>query len=224
MSPGCLVLCYHAISDTWNDPLATSAQVLERQLKMLLRRGYTPVDGEGALANRARTLHVTFDDAFRSVDSVLGVLERLGVPATIFACTKLAERGDPFRVPEMSGRLPADEDELLTMSWDTLGGLAERGVQVGSHTPPRTRTCRGSVTTICRRRSCRRANSSRHGSAGPVGFSPTPMAITMPVYRPLHNAPATPARSLWNRPPAPSPHMRSLESGCTAVTTPSGSC
>jgi hypothetical protein len=85
----------------------------------------------------ARTLHVTFDDAFRSVDSVLGVLERLGVPATIFACTKLAERGDHFRVPELSGRLPADEDELLTMPWDTLGGLAERHhdarVQAATH-------------------------------------------------------------------------------------------
>ena len=128
------MLCYHAISDTWDDPLATSAEVFERQLNMLVRRGYTAVGGEGALANRARTLCVTFDDAFRSVGSVLGTLERLGIPVTIFACTELAESGGPFRVPELSRRLPADEDELLTMSWDTLGELAQRGVQIGSHT------------------------------------------------------------------------------------------
>ena len=134
MRPGCLVLCYHAISDTWDDPLATTAPVLERQVKMLLRRGYTAVDAEAAMANRPRTLHVTFDDAFRSVAGVLRTLERLGVPVTIFACSRFAERGDPFRVPELSLRQPADEDELLTMSWDTLGELAERGVLVGSHT------------------------------------------------------------------------------------------
>jgi hypothetical protein len=46
---GCLVLCYHAVSETWDDPLAISTQILERQLKLLLARGYTPADADGAL-------------------------------------------------------------------------------------------------------------------------------------------------------------------------------
>ncbi|MGI8730064.1 MAG: polysaccharide deacetylase family protein [Solirubrobacteraceae bacterium] len=92
------------------------------------------MSGEEALADRSRTLHVTFDDAFRSVASVLDELERLSVPVTIFACTGLAEDGGQFRVPEMRHRLPADEDELNTMPWDTLRELAERGVEIGSHT------------------------------------------------------------------------------------------
>jgi peptidoglycan/xylan/chitin deacetylase (PgdA/CDA1 family) len=134
MRSGSLVLCYHAVSDTWNDPLATGAQALERQVELLLARGYAAVSAEGALANRRGTLHVTFDDAFRNVASVLGALERLRVGVTIFACSSFAEDGREFRVPELRDRLPADERELLTMPWDTLLELAERGVEIGSHT------------------------------------------------------------------------------------------
>lgn len=134
MWSGCLVLCYHAVSETWDDPLAISTHMLERQVKLLLARGYTAVTIDGALANRRRTLHVTFDDAYRNVDSALAALERLGVPVTIFACTGLAEHGGQFRVPELRERLPEDEDELLTMSWERLEELAERGVEIGSHT------------------------------------------------------------------------------------------
>jgi len=134
MAVGSLVLCYHAVSDTWNDPVATGARDLERQIKLLLSRGYTAMSAEGALANRPRTLHVTFDDAFRNIADVLGALERLAVPATIFACAGFAEDGAHFRVAELSQRAPADEDELLTMSWDMLQEVAERGVEIGSHT------------------------------------------------------------------------------------------
>jgi peptidoglycan/xylan/chitin deacetylase (PgdA/CDA1 family) len=134
MWPGSLVLCYHAVTDAWNDPLAIAPNTLEGHVKQLLARGYTAVGAEEALANRSRTLHVTFDDAFRSVASVLGALERLRVPVTIFACARFAEDGAHFRVSEMRHRVPPDEDELLTMTWQTLRELAERGVEIGSHT------------------------------------------------------------------------------------------
>ncbi|HEX8156187.1 MAG TPA: polysaccharide deacetylase family protein [Solirubrobacteraceae bacterium] len=134
MRPGSLVLCYHAVTDAWEDPLATAPRTLERQIKLLLARGYRAVSAEEALANRARTLHVTFDDAFRNVASVLGTLESLRVPVTIFACTRFAEDGAQFRVSEMRNRIPPDEDELLTMTWQTLRELADRGIEIGSHT------------------------------------------------------------------------------------------
>ena len=134
MRSGCLVLCYHAVSDTWKDPLAVSPLALERQVRLLLARGYTAVGATAVLDNRPRTFHITFDDAFRSVERVLGALERLAVPCTIFACAGLAEHGARFPVPELRDRLPPDEDELLTMRWEMLRALAERGVEIGSHT------------------------------------------------------------------------------------------
>jgi peptidoglycan/xylan/chitin deacetylase (PgdA/CDA1 family) len=131
---GSLVLCYHAVSDTWDDPLATAATTLEAQVKLLLSRGYRAVSAEGALANRQHTLHVTFDDAFRNVAGALAALERLRVPATIFACAGLADDGAPLRVAELRDRAPANGDELLTMSWDTLREVTDHGVEIGSHT------------------------------------------------------------------------------------------
>ncbi len=129
-----LVLCYHAVTDRWEDELAIAPETIERQVRSLLRRGYRPVDAASALRCEARTLHVTFDDAYRNVAEVLPALGRLGVPVTIFACTDFAEDGRAFRVPELRGRIADDCDELLTMPWDTLRSLARDGVEIGSHT------------------------------------------------------------------------------------------
>ncbi len=129
-----LVLCYHAVTDAWDDPLAIPARTIERQVGSLLRRGFRPVDAAALLANEPRTVHVTFDDAYRNVADVLPALERLGVRTTIFACSSFAEDGRPFRVAELSDRLPERADELATMSWHELRELARRGVEIGSHT------------------------------------------------------------------------------------------
>jgi peptidoglycan/xylan/chitin deacetylase (PgdA/CDA1 family) len=129
-----LVLCYHAISDLWLDTLAVPVEAFERQLRMLLRAGLTPVPAGSVAANRPRTFHVTFDDAYRSVLTAIPVLERLGVPATVFACTKYAHDGGRLDIPELRDRTGGRPDELLTMPWDTLRELAARGVEIGSHT------------------------------------------------------------------------------------------
>ena len=129
-----LVLCYHAVTERWQDPLAVPPSAFERQLRLLLRARLEPVDIDGVLANRRRTFHVTFDDAYRSVAPVVPLLERLGVPVTIFACTDLAQRGDAMAVPELDGRAGPHPEELLTMRWEALAELAGRGVEIGSHT------------------------------------------------------------------------------------------
>jgi peptidoglycan/xylan/chitin deacetylase (PgdA/CDA1 family) len=131
---GRLVLCYHAVTDSWPDPLAVSPAAFERQVRSLLRRGYRPVRAEEALVARSRVLHLTFDDAYRNLDSVLPVLERLHVPATIFACTEFAADGRPLTVPELAVRGAGYDEETATMDWDALRALAERGFDVGSHT------------------------------------------------------------------------------------------
>jgi peptidoglycan/xylan/chitin deacetylase (PgdA/CDA1 family) len=125
-----LVLCYHAVSDTWRRPLSVPAATLEAQLRLLTGRGWRPAGALTAATGRGKLLHVTFDDAFTSVRNALPALERTGAKATVFACTGYAADGRPLGVPEVEGE-PATE--LETMKWDQLRELVERGVEVGSH-------------------------------------------------------------------------------------------
>ena len=97
-----IVLCYHAVSDAWPDPLAVGPRLFERQLRTLLRLGFRAVAADEALAGRRGDLHVTFDDAYTSVDNALPILERLRVPATVFACTSYADDGRPLDFPELA--------------------------------------------------------------------------------------------------------------------------
>lgn len=129
-----LVLCYHAVSDTWPHQLSVSPEALEGQLSLLLRNGYRPVDAAGAVTGAGKLLHVTFDDAFTSVGNALPVLERLGVPATVFACSGYADDPRPLGVPELADDLQTQAEELRTMSWDELRVLEKQGVAVESHT------------------------------------------------------------------------------------------
>jgi len=128
------VLCYHAVSDSWADQLAVPPPLFEDHLRSLLRRGYSPVSAAEALVGRSRSLHVTFDDAYGSVANGLPILERLRIPATVFACAAYAEDGRPLDVPELAAEAAAHPSELATMSWSELGDLAERGIEIGSHT------------------------------------------------------------------------------------------
>lgn len=128
-----LVLCYHAVSDTWEHSLSVRPAAFERQLRFLVRL-YRPVAAAEILRARGRLLHVTFDDAFSSIDAALPALERLGVPATVFACTDLADEGLPLAVPELAADAAAHPEELSTHSWERLRELADRGVEIGSHT------------------------------------------------------------------------------------------
>ena len=79
-------------------------------------------------------LHVTFDDAYRSIRATLPVLERLGVPATVFVCTGFADEGRPLRIPELRDDVDRAPQQFATLRWDELRELSERGVVIGSHT------------------------------------------------------------------------------------------
>jgi peptidoglycan/xylan/chitin deacetylase (PgdA/CDA1 family) len=129
-----LVLCYHAVSATWPHGLSVAPEELERQVCLLLARGYRPVDAEQTLAGRGKLLHVTFDDAYRSIANGLPLLERLGVPATVFVCSGYAEDGRPLDIPELAAHARERPAELATMDWGAVRELIERGVEVGSHT------------------------------------------------------------------------------------------
>ena len=110
-----LVLCYHAVSPTWEHRLAIQPDLLLRQIRVL---------------SRFRPVHATFDDAFRSAASIFPALELLGVPIQIFVCTSYARTGAPLTLPELAGD---DREQLATMDWDALLEHAHRGVAIGSH-------------------------------------------------------------------------------------------
>jgi peptidoglycan/xylan/chitin deacetylase (PgdA/CDA1 family) len=128
------VLCYHAVSDDWEDPLAVRRERLEHQVAAAIRLGWRPATLGEVVANRSRALHVTFDDGFRSVLDALPALERLGVRPTIFVCTGYAAEGRVLDVPELHAVAARHRHELATLSWEGLREAAECGAEVGSHT------------------------------------------------------------------------------------------
>ena len=129
-----MILCYHAVSDSWEHPLAVRPRAFERQLRSLLARGYRPLTASEAVQARGRFLHVTFDDGFTNVTNALPVLERLTVPATVFVCADYATDGRPLSVPRLAAEAAAHPEHVSTMTWDDLRVLSEQGVEIGSHT------------------------------------------------------------------------------------------
>jgi len=133
-----LVLCYHGISDSWPNAMAVGAAQLERQLLLLLHRGYTPATFTRAVLAPPGdlTLAVTFDDGLRSVyHRAFPVLARLEIPATIFVPTGhfAGPRAMSWRGIDHWHGTP-HEDELRPMDWDQLHELALAGWEIGSHT------------------------------------------------------------------------------------------
>lgn len=133
-----VVLCYHALSPTWPAPLSIEPDAFERQLALLARRGY-----RGATVREAieappaeRTVAVSFDDAYRSVlELARPILDRLGMPASVYVPTDWPDRDEPMSWPGIDQWLGGPhERELRCLGWDELRALADNGWEVGSHT------------------------------------------------------------------------------------------
>jgi peptidoglycan/xylan/chitin deacetylase (PgdA/CDA1 family) len=133
-----IVLCYHALSATWEADLSTTPERFERQLELLVSRGYRGVTFTEAVESpaRGRVLAVTFDDAYRSVLELgLPILERLRLPATVFAPADFIGSEQPMAWAGIDRWLDGPhERELMPMSWAELQALAESGWEIGSHT------------------------------------------------------------------------------------------
>src|ERR671923_54080 len=133
-----LVLCYHAVSECWPADLSIAPGDLEAQLELLAGRGYAGVTFTEAVTGtpHGKSVAVTFDDAYRSVLE-LGepILTRLGWPATVFVPTDFAGTERAMSWPGIDRWVGGEFDrELVPLSWEELGGLAERGWEIGSHT------------------------------------------------------------------------------------------
>jgi peptidoglycan/xylan/chitin deacetylase (PgdA/CDA1 family) len=132
-----LVLCYHAVSERWPAALSVRPSALAAQLRLVRRAGYVGTTFTRAVQDppAPRTVAVTFDDAYRSELTLAApVLRELGWPATIFAPSDHVGHG-PMSWPGIEQWVGGPhEAELTPLGWDELGGLAEEGWEIGSHT------------------------------------------------------------------------------------------
>lgn len=130
------ILTYHAIDPGWRAPLSVSPALFARQLTWLHRsRPIVPlgdaIPGRGGVGPTG-AIAVTFDDAFTSVyEHAIPVLERLGIPATIFLIAKtLDPDADGFEV-DWVDRPPAHPLRVLDAT--QVKELQAAGVRFGSH-------------------------------------------------------------------------------------------
>jgi peptidoglycan/xylan/chitin deacetylase (PgdA/CDA1 family) len=133
-----IVLCYHALSPTWEADMSTTPERFERQIAMLLERGYRGATFTEAVspASHGRVMAVTFDDAYRSVlELAQPILNRYSVPGTVFAPTDFIGSEQPMSWPGIDRwHGGSHERELTPMSWTELRALAAAGWEIGSHT------------------------------------------------------------------------------------------
>lgn len=132
-----LVLCYHAVSETWPADLSVTPEAIEGQLSALVDRGYRGVTfSEAVEEGSGRRLAVTFDDAYRSVcELALPILDRLGLPATVFVPTAHVDSAEPMSWAGIDRWIGGPhEQEMLCMSRDQLLALDRLGWEIGAHT------------------------------------------------------------------------------------------
>ena len=128
-----VAVAYHAVSEGWNDSLATRPTDLWRHCELLRSRGLRPVTlSETSPTRRGGTACVTFDDALISVaERGAPLLRELGWPATVFVVTEVLDSD-----LELSWLSTDDErhaSELRCLTWDHLRELAGAGWEIGSH-------------------------------------------------------------------------------------------
>jgi peptidoglycan/xylan/chitin deacetylase (PgdA/CDA1 family) len=134
-----VMLAYHAVSDRWRSPLAVSQPAFAEQMAYFRRREYAAFTFAAAEDLRRngtlppKSLVISFDDAFASLQLVLPLLDRYGWPATVFVVTDFATSGRPLEWHGLGGGADS-EGEREGLVWDQLRGLVERGWEIGSHT------------------------------------------------------------------------------------------
>jgi peptidoglycan/xylan/chitin deacetylase (PgdA/CDA1 family) len=134
-----LVLCYHAVSPTWQAALSVRPDSLDSQLAALTRAGWHGATFSEALTAppSRRTLAITFDDAFLSVlERAYPILSKFGLPATVFAPTAfISDERQRLAWPGIEAWADTPHrSELEAMSWEDLRYLAAHGWEIGSHT------------------------------------------------------------------------------------------
>lgn len=139
-SSGAVFLCYHSVAPAGPRYLTVSAELFERQLALLRRRGLRggglAVLDELAAGRRIEpTVFLTFDDGFRdNHETVLPLLRAYGMRAFVFVLPPLLATGGAFEWPEMRADLDRHAATMRSVEWSMLEEMKEGGFEVGSHT------------------------------------------------------------------------------------------
>lgn len=133
-----MVLCYHAVSETWPAKLSIHPDLLREQLRDLRERGYRGVTFSELVSGEAegKIVAVTFDDGYRSVlELAQPILAAEGFPGTLFVPTRWIGAGQPMSWAGIDQWIGTEhEPELTPMSWDEVRALRDAGWEIGSHT------------------------------------------------------------------------------------------
>jgi len=136
-APGAVpVLTYHSVSaapdwSPWSDGLSLPPETFERQLKILAKGGYNVIPtGELLKARRAgrhvpeRSVVLHFDDGYLdNWVAVYPLLERYGMPATIFASMEFIAPGEELR-PTLR-EVAEGHCDRADLEWDGYANWAE---------------------------------------------------------------------------------------------------
>lgn len=131
------ILCYHAVDDAWASTLVVSPDDFARQCEWLARkRVVVPLERAAeTFVERGRLpkgwTAITFDDGFEGLfDHALPVLERFGLPSTVFLVAETLAPGG--RVVDWVDDAPPTPP--TTLDRDQVLAMKDRGVSFGSHT------------------------------------------------------------------------------------------
>jgi peptidoglycan/xylan/chitin deacetylase (PgdA/CDA1 family) len=143
------ILMYHRVVDpprgyprpTWNVP----PERFERQLVGLLRRGWEPYTLRSVLERHElgmpiprKVFVVTFDDGYENnLLYALPVLQKLGIPATIFLATAYLDSNQPFPSDDWqaAGEAGVPADTWRPLTTDQCHELLASGlIELGAHT------------------------------------------------------------------------------------------
>jgi peptidoglycan/xylan/chitin deacetylase (PgdA/CDA1 family) len=139
-SSGAVFLCYHSVAPAGPRYLTVSAELFERQLALLRRRGLrggglAALDELAAGRRIEPTAFLTFDDGFRdNHETVLPLLREYGMRAFVFVLPPLLATGGAFVWPEMRADLDRHAATMRSVDWPMLEEMKEGGFEVGSHT------------------------------------------------------------------------------------------
>src|SRR5262245_38055173 len=126
MSAASAILTYHSL-DRSSSVISVEPDRFRRQMEQLAASGVKVVPLADVLTHE-ESVAITFDDAFGNlVDYALPVLERLALPATIFAVSGYTGRRNDW--PSQPGGIPL----MPLMDWTALRDLPPL-FSVGAHT------------------------------------------------------------------------------------------
>lgn len=136
-----LSLCYHAVSETLDCPLAVTTAQLRGHMRAIADAGYTVVtDHELDRRRRAgedcsRTAAISFDDGYVSTLAARDVLAEFGFVGTVYVLPDLVGSGRPLRWRGIETYADGPHGgELIPMDWEQVVELKASGWEIGSHT------------------------------------------------------------------------------------------